>query len=199
MMIDQMLQWLTPYIDQHGYWLVGVILLLENMGIPLPGEIILISSGLVAFEGQLNIWPIALWATIGAIIGDNLGYLIGRRFGRRVVERYTRAFGGDAQKLEKAQELFLRYSGWAVFLGRFVAVLRIFAGPMAGVLGMPWQRFLICNAAGAVLWVVAVLGGSYVFGANIRNIISAVGLWGVVAAGAAMIYLKYYVTKNLLK
>jgi membrane protein DedA with SNARE-associated domain len=198
-MIDQILEWMIPFVQQHGYWMVGVVLLIENMGIPVPGELILITAGLIAFEGQLDIVSIAIWAVLGAIVGDNLGYLLGRRFGPALLRLYCRTFRVTPENLEQTQAVFLRYSGWAVFLGRFVALLRIFAGPIAGVLGMSWRHFLVCNAAGAVVWVAAILGGSYVFGANIRSIVSAIGIWGVVAAAAAIFYIKLRITRSLLK
>jgi membrane protein DedA with SNARE-associated domain len=198
-MFDQFFEWIIPFVQEHGYWIVGVVLLIENMGIPVPGELILISAGLLAFEGHLDVAAIAAWALVGAIVGDNLGYLLGRRYGSALLRGYCRLFRVTQDRLEKTQEIFLRYSGWAVFLGRFVALLRIFAGPIAGILGMSWRHFLVCNAAGAVIWVGAILGGSYLFGANIRPIISAVGIWGVVAAALAVLYIKIRITRSLLK
>lgn len=198
-MFDQFFDWIIPFVQQHGYWMVGMVLLVENMGIPVPGELILITAGLVAFEGQLDIQAIAIWAILGAIVGDNLGYLLGRRFGPALLRGYCRIFRVTQERLEHTQAVFLRYSGWAVFLGRFVALLRIFAGPIAGVLGMSWRHFLVCNAAGAVIWVIAILGGSYIFGANIRSIVSAVGIWGVIIAAAAVFYIKIRITRSLLK
>jgi membrane protein DedA with SNARE-associated domain len=198
-MFDQILDWIIPFVQAHGYWIVGLVLLVENMGIPVPGELMLISAGLLSFEGHMNFWPVALWAVAGAILGDNIGYLLGRRFGTRIINGYCRTFRVERERLERTQALFLRYSGWAVFLGRFIALLRIFAGPLAGVLGMSWRHFLTCNTLGAVVWVGAILGGSYLFGANIRSIVSAVGIWGVVAAAVAVIYVKVRVTRSLLK
>jgi membrane protein DedA with SNARE-associated domain len=198
-MFDQFFDWVVPFVQQHGYWIVGLVLLVENMGIPVPGELILITAGLVAFEGKLDLEAIAVWAILGAIVGDNLGYLLGRRFGSGLLRLYSRTFRVTPERLEATQALFLRYSGWAVFLGRFVALLRIFAGPIAGVLGMSWRRFLVCNAFGAVLWVGAILGGSYVFGANVRSIVSTVGIWGIVICAGLMLYLKIRITRSILK
>lgn len=198
-MFDQFFEWIIPFVQEHGYWIVGVVLMIENMGIPVPGELILISAGLLAFEGHLDVAATACWAMLGAIVGDNLGYLLGRRYGPALLRGYCRLFRVTQEHLEKTQEIFLRYSGWAVFLGRFVALLRIFAGPIAGILGMSWRHFLVCNAAGAVIWVGTILGGSYLFGANIRPIISAVGIWGVVAAALAVLYIKIRITRSLLK
>ena len=198
-MLDQILDYIIPFVQHHGYWLVGAILLLENMGIPLPGELVLISSGLLAFEGHLNIWLIAMWAIIGAVVGDNCGYWLGKYYGARIINAYCRWFKVPREREERVQELFLRYSGWMVFLGRFVALLRMFAGPLAGVMGMSWKRFLVCNTAGAVIWVACILGGSYIFGAHVRDIVQTIGIWGMVAAIAAVFYIKLRVTQSLMK
>lgn len=198
-MFDQFFNYILPFVQAHGYWVVGAILLIENMGIPVPGELVLISSGLLAFEGKLEWHWIALAAILGAILGDNIGYWIGRRFGDRFLAGYCKLFRVSPEKLDKAQLLFLRYSGWAVFLGRFVALLRILAGPLAGMLGMGWRQFLFCNSAGAIIWVGVILGGSYLFGAGIREIIQAVGLWGVLVVIGILLYIKIYLTRAMLK
>jgi membrane protein DedA with SNARE-associated domain len=146
--------WLGGLPPELIYLLVGGIILLESMGIPLPGEITLVSASLLAATGVTNVWGVALAASVGAIVGDSIGYAIGRRGGRRLLERFGRRFPkhfGPAH-LARAEQLFDRWGVWAVFFGRFVALLRILAGPLAGALHVPYRKFLIANAAGGIVW-----------------------------------------------
>ncbi len=149
--IDQWLGGLSPTII---CLVVGGIILIESMGVPLPGEVTLISASLLAAHGVTSIWGVIGAAAAGAIVGDSLGYLIGRRGGRALLERLSRRFPrhfGPAH-LARAEKIFDRYGVWAVFFGRFVALLRILAGPLAGILRLPYRSFFLANAAGGVLW-----------------------------------------------
>ena len=138
------------------YLVVGAIIGLESLGIPLPGEIALVSAALLASRHTLDINPVAVGAaaTIGAIIGDTIGYSIGRRFGMSLFERlgnrFPKHFGPGHVAL--AKRLFARWGVWAVFFGRFIALLRILAGPLAGALKMPYRHFLAANASGGLIW-----------------------------------------------
>ena len=147
-------EWLGSLPPELIYLLVGGIILLESMGIPLPGEITLVSASLLAATGVTNVWGEAVAASIGAIIGDSIGYAIGRRGGRLLLERFGRRFPkhfGPAH-LARAEQIFDRWGVWAVFFGRFVALLRILAGPLAGALHVPYRKFLIANATGGIVW-----------------------------------------------
>ncbi len=138
------------------YLVVGAIIGIESLGIPLPGEIALVSAALLASRHTLDINPVAVGAaaTIGAIIGDTIGYSIGRRFGMSLFERlgnrFPKHFGPGHVAL--ANRLFTRWGVWAVFVGRFIALLRILAGPLAGALKMPYRHFLAANASGGLIW-----------------------------------------------
>ncbi len=138
------------------YLVVGAVIGLESLGIPLPGEIALVSAALLASRHTLDINPVGVGAaaTIGAIIGDTIGYSIGRRFGMSLFERlgnrFPKHFGPGHVAL--AKRLFTRWGVWAVFFGRFIALLRILAGPLAGALKMPYPHFLAANASGGLLW-----------------------------------------------
>jgi membrane protein DedA with SNARE-associated domain len=151
--VDAMLQTIPPLAV---YIVVGAIIGLESLGIPLPGEIALVSAALLASRHTLDINPVAVGAaaTIGAIIGDTIGYSIGRRFGMALFERlgnrFPKHFGPGHVAL--AKRLFARWGVWAVFVGRFIALLRIFAGPLAGALKMRYPHFLAANASGGLLW-----------------------------------------------
>ncbi|MFI9583236.1 DedA family protein [Streptomyces sp. NPDC052236] len=148
-------EWLETVPAVSIYLLVGVVIGLESLGIPLPGEIVLVSSALLASQhGDINPYILGASASAGAIIGDSIGYAIGRRGGRPLLAwlggKFPKHFG-DAQ-IAMAERSFEKWGMWAVFFGRFVALLRIFAGPLAGVLHMPYWKFLIANVFGGILW-----------------------------------------------
>ncbi|MCM1966788.1 MULTISPECIES: DedA family protein [unclassified Streptomyces] len=148
-------QWLETIPAVSIYLLVGLVIGLESLGIPLPGEIVLVSSALLASQqGHIDPVVLGICATIGAIVGDSIGYAIGRRGGKPMLERlgrrFPKHFGPD--QVAMAERSFEKWGMWAVFFGRFVALLRIFAGPLAGVLHMPYWRFLIANVLGGILW-----------------------------------------------
>jgi membrane protein DedA with SNARE-associated domain len=138
------------------YLVVGAVIGIESLGIPLPGEIALVSAALLASRHTLDINPVAVGAaaTIGAVIGDTIGYSVGRKFGMSLFERlgnrFPKHFGPGHVAL--AKHLFARWGVWAVFFGRFIALLRIFAGPLAGALKMRYRHFLAANASGGLLW-----------------------------------------------
>jgi membrane protein DedA with SNARE-associated domain len=136
------------------YAVVGLVIGMESMGIPLPGEFALVGASLLAATGLTDPWLVGLAAAIGAIAGDSIGYVVGRRGGRAVLERFGRRFPrhfGPAH-LAHAERIFQRHGVWAVFFGRFVALLRILAGPLAGALHVPYPKFLLANAAGGIVW-----------------------------------------------
>ncbi|MEV1289132.1 DedA family protein [Micromonospora sp. NPDC049679] len=146
--------WLATLPPVNIYLLVGLVIGVESMGIPLPGEIVLVSAALLASTGMIAPEWVAGVAAAGAIVGDSIGYIVGRRGGRPLLERLGRRFPrhlGPAH-LTRAEQMFARWGVWAVFFGRFVALLRILAGPLAGALRVPYRKFLIANAAGGVVW-----------------------------------------------
>ncbi|MBW8709869.1 MAG: DedA family protein [Mycobacterium sp.] len=151
--VDSLLQTIPPFAV---YLVVGAIIGMESLGIPLPGEIALVSAALLASRHTLDINPVGVGAaaTLGAIIGDTIGYSVGRRFGMSLFERlgnrFPKHFGPGHVAL--AKQLFARWGVWAVFFGRFVALLRILAGPLAGALKMRYRHFLAANASGGLLW-----------------------------------------------
>jgi membrane protein DedA with SNARE-associated domain len=146
--------WLGTLPPETIYLIVGLVIGLESMGIPLPGEITLVSAALLASTGLTSPWGVAVAASIGAIVGDSIGYAIGRRGGRALLERLGRRFPKHMgpPHLARAERIFARWGVWAVFFGRFVALLRILAGPLAGALHVPYRKFLVANAAGGVVW-----------------------------------------------
>jgi len=149
--IEQWLQTLPPILV---YLVVTLVIGLESMGIPLPGEITLVTAAIMAIGGVTNPWAVAIAASIGAIVGDSIGYVFGRRGGRKLLERFGRRFPKHfgPHHLARAERMFERWGVWAVFFGRFVALLRILAGPLAGALKVPYRKFLVANAAGGITW-----------------------------------------------
>lgn len=150
------------------YVVVGLVIGLESLGIPLPGEIVLVTSALLAAQPGLDISPVgvAIGGTVGAVVGDSIGYAIGRRYGTPLFERLGRRFPrhfGPVQVLF-AERMFTKYGMYAVFFGRFVAILRILAGPLAGALGMQYRKFLVANVLGGIVWACGTTAAIYTLG-----------------------------------
>ncbi|HEX8007005.1 MAG TPA: DedA family protein [Trebonia sp.] len=146
--------WLSVLPPVVVYLLVAAVIGVESLGIPLPGEIALVSAALLAATGVVDVWWVAAAASAGAIVGDSIGYAIGRRGGRPLLERLGRRFPAHLgpPQLAKAEQTFQKWGVWAVFFGRFIALLRILAGPLSGALGVPYPKFLMANAAGGICW-----------------------------------------------
>lgn len=177
---------LHDLIARHGYTVVGGVIGLESMGIPLPGETVLIAAAIyAATTGNLLIGGVVLAAAAGAIIGDNLGYLIGRRAGPPMLFRHGPRLGLTVARQRLGQFLFLRHGGKVVFMGRFVAFLRVFAAVLAGANRMPWGRFLMWNALGGIVWTSFYGFGAYLLGNQIHKLVGPFGaLIGVATAVA---------------
>lgn len=159
------LEFLRNAVVQYGYWAVGGALLAENAGIPVPGETILLLACFMTYsEPDLRLPWIVLVGTIAATLGDNLGFAVGYYGGRPLLARYQTLFRIRNRTLERGEELFARYGAVTVFFARFVFGLRIIAGPLAGVLRMPWRKFMVFNFLGAALWVTVIAGVGYLFG-----------------------------------
>ena len=146
--------WLSSVPPGLMYVIVALVIGVESMGIPLPGEIALVAASLLAVSGYADIWWVAIAGSLGAIVGDSIGYWIGHRGGRPFLERLGRRFPRHMgpMQLAKAEQTFQRWGVAAIFFGRFIALLRIFAGPLAGALRVPYWKFLAANAAGGVVW-----------------------------------------------
>ncbi len=164
-MTHTILDLLRNAVVQYGYWAVGCALLLENAGIPVPGETVLLLSSFLAYsEHDLRLGWIIVVATIAATLGDNLGFALGYYGGRPLLARYQSIFRIRNSTIRRGEDLFARYGAVTVFFARFVFGMRIVAGPMAGALRMSWRKFLLFNLMGAVVWVTAVSSAGYLFG-----------------------------------
>jgi membrane protein DedA with SNARE-associated domain len=178
---------ITSYIDQHpqqALALLFVLLLLESCGLPLPGETALIACSVLASQGALSIVAVVTIAALAAILGDNLGYWTARRGGRALLDRYSVTRRYAARYLPRGERFFARHGGKTVFVGRFVAVLRVTAAWIAGLSHMHWWRFLAWNAAGGVVWATLVGLVSYFIGSAAAK---AIGTYGLIAGAATIV------------
>jgi membrane protein DedA with SNARE-associated domain len=157
-----------------GYWAVALGLLLENMGVPVPGETVLILASVVTYNhgGELRLPWIIVIGTIAATAGDNTGYWIGRKGGRPLLVRWKRFFRIRSDHILAAEKLIERHGAWAIFFARFVTGARVVAGPLAGVLRMEWKRFALFNFLGAVAWVSTIAGIAYAFGSQLDRLLA---------------------------
>jgi membrane protein DedA with SNARE-associated domain len=167
-------QWLSSFVANYGYWAVALALLCENAGIPVPGESTLLLASFLAYsEHRLHLGWIIIVATGAATLGDNLGYALGHYGGRPLLDRYMDVFRIQPSTVQRGEEMFERYGAGAVFFARFIFGLRVFAGPLAGVLRMHWRTFAFYNLIGAALWVTLIAGAGYLFGQHWRNLLHA--------------------------
>ena len=175
-------------ITTYGYWAVFGLVGLESLGIPLPGETILIAAG--TYSGhthRLSVWAIFAVACAGAIIGDNVGFWIGDKGGYRLLRRYGHYVRVDEPKLKIGRYIFDRHGGKVVFFGRFVSVLRTYAAFLAGTNRMRWRSFLVFNAAGGIVWSAIYAFVSYAVGNTLRNVSGTVNIALGAAAAIAII------------
>ncbi|MGA9293809.1 MAG: DedA family protein [Ignavibacteriaceae bacterium] len=144
---------LAPYIQHYGYWAIFFSIYLEDFGLPLPGETVLIICSLFAILGKLNLVYVGILGFMGAVFGDNTGFMIGRYGGKKLVLKWGKYLFITAKRLNKFENFFTKYGGKIVTVARFVQGLRQFNGIIAGISEMKWKKFLIFNLIGAGLWV----------------------------------------------
>jgi membrane protein DedA with SNARE-associated domain len=181
------LESIQSFVEAHSDWALltlFVLLTLESFGLPLPGETVLIACSVLASQGSLSIeWVIAV-GIAAAIVGDNLGYWAARKGGRPLLERHRLTRTYAERYIPRGEAFFAKHGGKAVFIGRFVAVLRVTAAWIAGLSHMHWWRFLGWNAAGGIVWATAVALVSYFLGDAAAE---ALGRYGLYAAGGAVV------------
>ena len=174
---------LTNLLHVYGYWAVLVFVSIESIGIPFPGETMLLVAAIFAgTTHQLFIPFVIAAAAAGAIIGDHIGFFVGREGGYRLLRRYGRYIRLNERKLKLGQYLFKRHGGKVVFFGRFVAVLRALAAFLAGTNRMQWPRFLVFNALGGIVWATIYGLGGYYLGKNIQRLTGPIGTITIILA-----------------
>ena len=175
----------------YGYWAVFLGIAIENMGIPLPGETIVIIGGFLAGSGELSYWGVLASAIAGAILGDNFGYWVGRVGGWQLLVKIGRFFRLQEQQLEQAKDRYRQNAARAVFFGRFVTLLRIFAGPLAGITRMPYRQFLLYNSGGAAVWATTIVSIAFFLGkvVSLETIVGWIAQIGVAALVVILAFL----------
>ena len=184
----------THILATYGYYAIFLIVMMESTGIPMPGETILVTAAIYSgTKHQLDIRLIILAAACGAILGDNLGYWIGRSFGPYLLRRWGSTVGLDDRKQKLGQYLFRRYGGAIVFFGRFVAMLRAFAAVLAGINRLGGWTFFAYNAAGGIVWATLFGLGGYLLGKGIERVAGPLGYVALaIAVIAAVLFWRFY-------
>ncbi len=200
-MVDSLFHLLTVFFARYGYWAIFFGVMLENAGIPFPGETVLVFSGFLAYHGEIHLSRAIATAILGATIGDSLGYCLGRFGGLTLVNTSRRYLPFLTRRFDRAQSLFVRHGQWAVFFGRFVTGLRVFAGVLAGLFRMPYPRFLFFNFSGAVGWATAFGCLGFVFGSKWQRLARFVKkldetTLAVIAAGVLVAAIVYFVRRR---
>lgn len=184
-------------IRSYGLWVLFAFVFLESTGIPLPGEAALIAAALYAgATHHFPLWVVILVALAAAVSGDTMGYVIGRRFGYRLLSRHGRRVGISERRLRIGEYLFLCHGGKIVFAGRFVALLRVLAALLAGAHRMPWPRFALMNALGGLCWASLFGTAAYLFGDRVREVerpiaLALLGLAALLIAAAFVLGRRY--------
>jgi membrane protein DedA with SNARE-associated domain len=186
---------LIHFISTYGYGVVALAVGLESLGLPLPGETILITAAIYAGRSHdLNVWLVVGAAALGAIVGNAIGFWIGREGGYRLLLRYGPSLQLTESRLKLGQYLFMRHGGKIVFLSRFVPLLRAFGALLAGANRMNWPSFFLFNTAGAIVWALLYGAGAYYLGAEMHRFsrYAAVGLVlaAVILIAALVTYLR---------
>jgi membrane protein DedA with SNARE-associated domain len=181
------LQLIENYILLYGYWAVFFGVMLENAGVPVPGETILLIAGYFASTGKFHLGLVMLIAATGAVIGDNIGFAIGHHFGRSVLLRVGRFFFLTPKRFEYMENYFERHGNKTILVARFITGLRVFAALLAGASKMPWRVFIVFNLAGAILWSVVITTLGYLFGQSLPLLVKWVGRSGTVLLISAIV------------
>ena len=185
--VDNSIQIIQQYMHQYGYWAVFFGVMLENAGLPIPGETILLIAGYLSSKHELNLLLVMLIAATGAVIGDNIGFAIGHHYGRGFLLRFGRFIFLTPTRLDHISNYFDRYGNKTILVARFITGLRVFAAILAGASKMPWRVFVVYNIAGAILWSIVITSLGYVFGQSLPLLVHWVGRSGTILLVAAII------------
>lgn len=178
---------MTHLIENYGLFFLFGIICLESAGLWLPGETALIAAGVYASKGHLSITAIIVVATVAAIVGDNIGYWLGREVGRPLLHRYATLRRFADRVLPPAERFFARHGGKAVFLARFFGGVRVTGAWMAGITRMSWWRFLFWNALGGIVWAAAVGLIAFYAGKAAADAIARYGVYAAIVGGLLVV------------
>ena len=190
---------LEPTLNQFGYLAVVGLVLIEDFGIPVPGETILILAAIYAGTGRLNVVLVGLLGFVGAVIGDNIGFAIGHFGGRPLIERFGRYIFLTPSRIERATGFFERHGGWIIIVARFIEGLRQANGIIAGISGIHWAKFLLFNAIGAALWVGVWTTLGYLSGSHINAIYDTATRFSTYLAIAVGALILVYVVRKVVQ
>jgi membrane protein DedA with SNARE-associated domain len=185
--LNNSLQLIEQYMNQYGYWAVFFGVMLENAGLPIPGETILLVAGFLCSKHQLNIALVMMIAATGAVIGDNIGFAIGHHYGRGILLRFGRFVFLTPKRLDHMTNYFASHGNKTILIARFITGLRVFAAILAGASRMPWRVFVVYNVAGAVLWSVVITSLGFLFAHSLPLLVKWVGRSGTVLLIATII------------
>ena len=186
-------------LNHFGYWAVLLLVMIEDFGIPVPGETVLIAASLYAGAGKLNVVAVGVTGFAAAVIGDNIGFAIGHFGGRAVVLRWGRYVRLTEERLDRAEAFFARHGAWIITVARFIEVLRQVNGIIAGITDMRWRRFLAFNALGAALWVGTWVSLGYLAGSHIGTIYHYITEYSLYALIALAVLLAGYIAWHVLR
>jgi membrane protein DedA with SNARE-associated domain len=191
----------TDLLISYGLVLLFALIAAESAGVPLPGETTLIAAAILAARGHYSIVWVIVVAAAAAIIGDNIGYWIGRTGGRALLERWGPIKRYAERVLPPGERFFKKHGGKTVFIGRFVAVLRVTAAWLAGITHMPWWRFFLWNAAGGIVWATGVSLLAFYFGKAAADAVATYGVYAlvVIVVGAVIAFVVMRVLKKRLE
>jgi membrane protein DedA with SNARE-associated domain len=188
---------LEPTLNQYGYLAVGGLVLLEDFGIPVPGETVLILGAVYAGAGRLNVFLVALVGFLAAVVGDNIGFAIGHFGGRPLVERYGRYILLTPERVDKATAFFERHGGKIIVVARFIEGLRQANGIIAGISGLHWAKFVAFNMIGAALWVAVWVSIGYFSGSHIDSIYNTAARYSTYLAIAVVVLILAWIGRAL--
>lgn len=185
------------YLAHYGYWAILLLVMVEDFGIPVPGETILIAGAIFAGAGRLNVVIVAVIGFLAAVVGDNIGFAIGHFGGRALVLRWGRYVGITEERLDKAEVFFNRHGGKIIVFARFIEGLRQANGIIAGISGMHWLRFVAFNALGAALWVGTWVSVGYFAGSHIGTIYHYITVYSYYVLIALVVLLGAWIAVRL--
>jgi membrane protein DedA with SNARE-associated domain len=195
--LPSFLHGVAPILDRWGYLAVAGVIGVESFGVPAPGQTIMIAAAIYSSWGRLDIFAVAAIAFVAAVLGDNVGYWIGVRGGRRAAHRFGKYIFLTPERLDRAERFFARRGNRVVVVARFIDGLRQLNGVIAGITAMPWRAFLIYNAIGAALWVGWWTTVSYLLGTHLVEIIEHAHRYKFWAIAIATIVLGTYIWLHL--
>ena len=192
------LSFLIPLIKTYGYWVVGVGIFLECMGVPFPGETVLVMGGVAASLGHLNLAAVIIIAASAAILGDNMGYMIGKKFGRKIIKKFEKFPLFHFKHIDRAERFFKNHGNKTVFIGRFTVILRTYAALFAGVFDMHYSTFFMYNLSGGVLWATIFGFVGFYLGNNLELLGKFIADFNVIAFAIVGAFVAWKLGKRLL-